>query len=285
MGILRSLLPALLLSPLALQAQLPTTPVTGDVSVHVEQVMQSAFGQRYMGTVATANNSNLKPGDRVMLATVGQGGLQIAMAPIGGRMMAHTTSASAVTSGAPQVGSVLCFSSTGSCGAGSQDKQSTTASTARGSSKASNAGIPPHAAGDPSYLNPTAPHPHLMVMEGVGLGMIFSDIQAAAEANGGKMYTSQGGYVAMKTKDIDFAAIQFDDQGYVSSYKAVGMSRGATTSGPLVDLAKKAFGPPTKVDGSGVHWGVEGSGKVNAQYNWEASEAPTGELIVTSGTD
>ena len=235
MGILRSLLPALLLSPLALQAQLPTTPVTGDVSVHVEQVMQSAFGQRYMGTVATANNSNLKPGDRVMLATVGQGGLQIAMAPIGGRMMAHTTSASAVTSGTPQVGSVLCFSSAGSCAAGGT----------AGMGKAPSAKAAPAPASAPAQT--TGPAKHQVTIEGIGIGMSLDEVRAAAKADGSVKGPVKQGPVTynLDLKDIGFQ-LEFSPDMHVTSYN-VSMNhskqvKDTETSGPLHDKLVKAFG-------------------------------------------
>ena len=148
--------------------------------------------------------------------------------------MGHTTSASAVTTAAPQVGSIICFSSTGSCGAGGGSADKVPANTQAASGT-------PHAmvGGKNSYT-----------IEGIGLGMSLDEVRSAAKAAGSVKGPVKQGPVTynLDLKNIGFQ-LEFSPDMHVTSYNAsVNHSKqvkDTDTSGPLHDKLVKAFGDPS----------------------------------------
>ena len=146
-------------------------------------------------------------------------------------MMGHTTSASAVTSGTPQVGSIICFSSAGSCEASGASADKAPANTQATSGTL-------HAMGG-------GKHPY--TIEGIGLGMSLDEVRAAAKGAGSVKGPVKQGPVTynLDLKDIGFQ-LEFSPDMHVTSYNvSINHSKqvkDTETGGPLHDKLVKAFG-------------------------------------------
>ena len=120
--------------------------------------------------------------------------------------MGHTTSASAVTAGTPQVGSSLCFSQSGKC-------DSQTSSSVAGSSSNS----PASPAANQTAMSTNTQYP--FTIEGIRVRMSMDQVRAAAKAEGSIKGPLKQGPVTynLMTRDLSWQ-IEFTSDMHVTSY-------------------------------------------------------------------
>ena len=191
----------------------------------------------FMGTVVSAHESNLKAGDRVFMS-LQDGGLQIVMAPAGGRM-GHTTSANAAATASDSshlAGSTVCFSANGGCGS------STTSASSGTPSSAPSAAAPSSPAGTVT----SAQYP--FTLDEIGLRMSLQQVRAAVStAETIKTLQKQGPTTYnLSTRDMKFQ-IEFTPDMHVRQYNVSAINpkhlKEDATSGPLYDKLVTTFGP------------------------------------------
>ena len=131
-------------------------------------------------------------------------------------------------------------------------------------------------------------HKPAFVLEGIGIYMTKQQVEDGAKAHGatGGLHANSVGYLEIKTADLWFTSVQFDESGLVKSYTVDGLNpkhvRVGNFSGPLYDMAVSAFGQPVH-DGGNSKWDFDKPGQPSAEYGYAKDDAPNGNLVVLGG--
>ena len=126
------------------------------------------------------------------------------------------------------------------------------------------------------------------VLEGIGIFMTKQQVEDGAKAHGatGGLHPNDVGYLEIKTADLWFTSVQFDEVGLVKSYTVVGLNpkhlKVGNFTGPLYNVAVSAFGQPVR-DGTNSKWNFDKPGEPNAEYGYGKDDAPNGNLVVLGG--
>jgi hypothetical protein len=286
---LTSLLSLALVSAFSLNAQQPA-PTSGDITVKLAEPLNFATAiplQNVRSVVTDTTNPAIPTGSLAVLQLQTLDGsytLKMMGLNVGGRIVTTTSKAGVSMGGSPASGknaslangAVLKFTLTDAAGNPGQPV---------GRAAAQPTAPAPAAVASKSSVQPE------FVLEGIGLGMTKAQVLEAGKAHGsvrGLTPAPAGGYLQMKTSDLLFKSVQFNDAGLVSSYTVEALNpkhlKVGPQAGPLYDMAVASFGQP-KLDGSEAKWGSEEKGMANALYEYDKSEGPNGHLIVINGLD